>query len=89
MALRAMSSFFIGGTAPVINAIIVVSSEKKTQGAAFGFNSSISSAGAAMGPMIGSAAAIISYRAVFVAAAIILGLSALLTAYRRKRQVKN
>ena len=89
MALRAMSSFFIGGTAPVINAIIAVSTEKKTQGTAFGFNSSISSAGAAMGPMIGSVAAMISYRAVFVVAAMILGLSAFLTAQRRKRNVEN
>jgi DHA1 family multidrug resistance protein-like MFS transporter len=82
--LRSFSSFFIGGTAPVINAIIAISSEKKTQGAAFGFNASISSAGAALGPMIGSVAAILSYRAVFMVAAMILFLSALQTIRRRK-----
>ena len=82
--LRALSAFFIGGTAPVINAIIAVSSEKKIQGTAFGFNASIASAGAALGPMIGSAAAMLSFRAVFLVAAIILGLSAWQTAWRQK-----
>jgi DHA1 family multidrug resistance protein-like MFS transporter len=72
---RAMSSFFIGGTAPVLNAIIAVRAEKKHQGSVYGFNSSISSAGGALGPMIGSAAAMINYRAVFLATALILGLS--------------
>jgi MFS family permease len=92
MALRAISSFFIGGTSPVINAIIVVSSEKKIQGTAFGFNASISSAGAALGPMIGSAAAMLNLRAVFVVAALIFIFSASLTVWRRKRsagEVKN
>jgi len=74
--LRALSSFFIGGCIPVVNAIIAVSADKNNQGAIYGINSSVSSAGAALGPMIGSAAAMISYRAVFVAAAIILGISA-------------
>jgi DHA1 family multidrug resistance protein-like MFS transporter len=85
--LRALSAFFIGGTAPVLNAIIAVSSEKKIQGTAFGFNASIASAGAALGPMIGSAAAMLSYRAVFIVAAVILFLSAWQTGRRRKLAV--
>ncbi|MDR3138421.1 MAG: MFS transporter [Treponema sp.] len=72
---RAISSFFIGGTAPVLNAIIAISAEKKHHGGIYGFNSSISSAGGALGPMIGSAAAMINYRAVFLATAFILALS--------------
>ncbi|MDR1024319.1 MAG: MFS transporter [Treponema sp.] len=82
---RAMSSFFLGGTAPVLNAIIAVSAEKKTQGSVYGFNSSISSAGGALGPMIGSAAAMINYRAVFLTTALILGLSSWGTIRRQRK----
>jgi DHA1 family multidrug resistance protein-like MFS transporter len=74
--LRAFSSFFIGGCIPVVNAIIAVSTDKNNQGTIYGINSSVSSTGAALGPMIGSAAAMLSYRAVFVVSALILGLSA-------------
>ncbi|MCL2087212.1 MAG: MFS transporter, partial [Oscillospiraceae bacterium] len=74
--LRAMSSFFIGGTIPVINALIAISSEKEHQGTIYGVNASVNSVGGALGPMIGSAVAIGSNRAVFLAAALILGLSA-------------
>ncbi|MDR2102087.1 MAG: MFS transporter [Treponema sp.] len=80
---RTMSSFFIGGTAPVLNAIIAVNADKKHQGSVYGFNSSVSSAGGALGPMIGSAAAMINYRAVFLATAFILGLSSWGTIHRQ------
>ena len=83
--LRALSSFFIGGTMPVINAIIAVSSEKNNQGTIFGFNSSVAFVGAAIGPMIGSASAMISYRAVFLASAAVLGISVLETIRQRKK----
>jgi DHA1 family multidrug resistance protein-like MFS transporter len=66
----------MGGTVPVINVIIAISSKKEHQGTIYGFNSSLSFAGAALGPMIGSAAAMLSYRAVFPIAAFVLGLSA-------------
>ena len=82
--LRAMSSFFIGGAAPVINAIIAVSTEKKYQGTMYGVNASVTSAGSALGPLIGSAAAMLSYRAVFVVAAAILGFSAWKTSKRSR-----
>jgi DHA1 family multidrug resistance protein-like MFS transporter len=74
--LRAFSSFFIGGCIPVVNAIIAVSSKKDQQGSIYGFNSAVSSAGAALGPMIGSATAMLGYRAVFVVSALILGIPA-------------
>ena len=83
--LRAMSAFFIGGTIPVINAIIAISTDKKVQGTVYGFNASVTAAGAALGPLIGSAVAMINYRMVFLVAAIILGLSAFETSRRRKR----
>ena len=82
--LRAISAFFIGGAIPVINAIIAVSTDKKIQGTVFGFNSSVTAAGAAFGPLIGSAAAMLSYRMIFLVAALILGLSALEIARRQK-----
>jgi DHA1 family multidrug resistance protein-like MFS transporter len=84
MILKAFSSFFIGGTSPVINAIIAVSSKKEHQGTVYGFNSSVASAGAAIGPIIGSVVAMLSYRAVFPATAIILGVSFWLALRRRK-----
>ena len=84
VVLRALSSFFVGGAVPVVSAIIAVSSEKEQQGAVYGVNASMSSAGGALGPLIGSAAAILSYRAVFFATALILGLSAVRTARWRK-----
>ena len=74
--LRAFSSFFIGGCIPVVNAIIAVSSKKDQQGTIYGVNAAVSSTGGALGPMIGSVAAMLSYRAVFVVSALILGLSA-------------
>ena len=89
MILRAISSFFIGGSIPVVNAIIAISAEKKTQGATFGLNSSVSAMGMALGPMIGSAAAMLSYRAVFIVCAIILGLSAWQVSIRSKSRSPN
>ena len=82
--LRALSSFFIGGTIPVVNAIIAISSDKNKQGTIYGFNSSMTFVGAALGPMIGSVAAIMNYRGMFIASAVILALSAFGTIKRRK-----
>jgi DHA1 family multidrug resistance protein-like MFS transporter len=82
---RALASFFIGGATPVLNAIIAVSTQKEHQGSVYGFNSSISSTGGALGPLIGSAVAMLNYRAVFLATALILGLSAWGTARRRQK----
>jgi DHA1 family multidrug resistance protein-like MFS transporter len=83
--LRGISLFFIGGTIPVISAIIAVSSDKEHQGTIYGLNSSVSSAGSALGPLIGSAVAMLSFRGVFLATAFILGLSAWETIRRRRR----
>jgi DHA1 family multidrug resistance protein-like MFS transporter len=84
-AFRAMASFCIGGAAPVLNAIIAVSTKKEHQGSVYGVNSSVSSAGGALGPLIGSMVAMINYRMVFLATAILLGLSAWGTIKRIKR----
>ena len=82
--LRAASLFFIGGTAPVINAIIAVSTEKNRQGTIYGLNSSVTFAGAALGPMIGAAVAMLNFRILFTTSALILGLSVLAIIKRRK-----
>jgi DHA1 family multidrug resistance protein-like MFS transporter len=82
---RALASFFIGGAAPVLNAIIAVSIAKEQQGAVFGVNTSVSSAGGAVGPIIGSSVAMLSYRAVFLATATLLGLCAWTTILRRRK----
>ena len=86
--LRSISSFFIGGTIPVVSAIIAISSNKDQQGTIYGFNSSMTFVGAALGPMIGSAVAMLSYRAFFLASAGILALSAFGTARRRQKSKK-
>ena len=84
MALRAISSFCLGGCIPVMNAIIAISTDRKTQGTTFGLNSSVSAAGMALGPLIGSAAAMLSYRAVFIVCAFIMGFAAVQISKRRK-----
>jgi DHA1 family multidrug resistance protein-like MFS transporter len=82
---RAISSFFMGGAAPVLNAIIAMSTDKEHQGSVYGFSSSVASAGGALGPMIGSTVAMLSYRAVFVATALLLGACAYSTFIRMRR----
>ena len=82
---RAASSFFLGGAIPVMNAIIAVSSDKRHQGTIFGFSSSVACIGGAFGPLVGSAAAMLSYRAVFLTTALIMGLCAVEIQRRRKK----
>jgi DHA1 family multidrug resistance protein-like MFS transporter len=82
---RALASFFIGGAAPVLNAIIATSVAREHQGAVFGFNTSMASTGGAVGPIIGSAAALVSYRAVFLTTATLLGICAWTTIFRRRQ----
>ncbi|MDR0568828.1 MAG: MFS transporter [Spirochaetaceae bacterium] len=83
---RGIASFFIGGASPVLNAIIAVSADKAHQGSVYGFNSSVSSAGGALGPMIGSTVAMLNYRAVFLASAAMLALAGY-GALRRKQRL--
>ena len=82
---RALSSFMIGGAAPVISALIVISSERQLHGTIFGIHSAVTFAGQAIGPLIGTITSILNYRAAFFAAAIILFLSALAIFLRRKK----
>jgi DHA1 family multidrug resistance protein-like MFS transporter len=83
---RALASFCLGGATPVLNAIIAVSAKKDHLGSVYGINASVSSAGGALGPVIGSMAAMISYRLVFLVTAVLLGCSALETVLRARRR---
>lgn len=84
--LRALSMFFVGGSVPVANALIAVSSDKDKQGSVYGISSSVASAGGALGPMIGSvSAALLGFRAVFLVTAFTLAASSLGTLRRRQK----
>jgi DHA1 family multidrug resistance protein-like MFS transporter len=67
-------SFFLGGIAPALQALLAMHTDHDHQGRVFGLNSSVASTGAALGPLIGSAAAMLSYRAVFPVTALLLSL---------------
>ena len=82
--LRALSSFFTGGTPPTIDALIMLNTPKEHQGSVYGLNSSLASTGNAIGPLIGSAVALLSYRGVFVTTALLLGIAACGVAWRRR-----
>ena len=83
--LKALSGFFIGGATPVLNAIIAFSSDREHHGTIFGVHTAVASGGNALGPMIGSFAAILSFQAVFTIAALVLGLTAWLTIKGQKK----
>jgi DHA1 family multidrug resistance protein-like MFS transporter len=58
---------------PAVNALIATRSPKERQGSLFGLSTSMGQIGAAMGPMIGSAAATLcGYSAVFFVTAFML-----------------
>ena len=54
LILRVIGGAFIGGSEPSINAMIAMRAEKGRQGMIFGLNTSMNSAGAAVGPMVGA-----------------------------------
>ena len=82
---RALSMFFIGGVTPVQQTLLAATTEKKHQGTVYGLNASVSQTGSAAGPMIGSALAMIGYRAAFLGSAAILGLSSFISFRRMKK----
>jgi DHA1 family multidrug resistance protein-like MFS transporter len=84
VVLHLIPSFFLGGIAPALQALLASNTSYDHQGSVFGLNSSAGSTGAAFGPLIGSAAAMLSYRAVFPATAVILVLPLILLLHRMK-----
>jgi len=86
LVLRVLGGAMIGGAEPAINALIATRAEKSQQGMIFGLNTSMNSAGAAVGPMIGAvAAAGFGYPWAFYAGTAVLLISAV--SARRVRKV--
>lgn len=78
LLLRIVSSFFIGGNMPSVNALIAIKTPEGKQGSIYGLRSSVASAGAAVGPAIGSSIALAAgYGSVFIATGTILALTGL------------
>ncbi len=76
LMLRLMSSFFLGGTMPSVNALIATHTPRDKQGSMYGLRSSVASAGGAIGPAIGSALAIgFGYGSVFIATGTVLAIA--------------
>ncbi|MCA1949694.1 MAG: MFS transporter [Treponema sp.] len=94
LVLRVMSSFFIGGNLPSVNALIAVKTPREKQGSMYGLRSSVASAGGAIGPAIGSALAIgFGYGSVFIATGTVLAIAGiavpLFVSMREKREKVN
>ncbi|MDR3356487.1 MAG: MFS transporter [Spirochaetaceae bacterium] len=70
--MHLVPSMFLGGIAPALQALLATHTDHDHQGRVFGLNTSVSSTGAALGPLIGSAAAMLNYRAVFPVTALFL-----------------
>lgn len=72
--LRLGSGIFLGGTMPSVNALIASLCTRDKQGSTYGLSSSISNAGAALGPAVGATLATAAgYPSVFFATSGILG----------------
>lgn len=76
IALRIISSFFIGGNMPSVNALIALKTPREKQGSMYGLRSSVASASGALGPAIGTLIAMnFGYSSVFIATGIVLAIS--------------
>jgi len=73
LVLRMLGGAMVGGSEPSINAMIAMRAERGRQGLIFGLNTSMNSAGAAVGPMIGAVlSAGFGYASAFFAGAVVL-----------------
>ena len=73
LILRVLGGAMVGGSEPSINAMIAMRADKNRQGVIFGLNTSMNSAGAAVGPMIGAVfSAGFGYASAFFAGAAVL-----------------
>ncbi len=78
LVFRAAGGAFLGGMMPSINALISALCDPGSQGSTYGLSSSVSSGGAALGPLVGATvAAALGYHAVFFATGAILLVTAL------------
>jgi MFS family permease len=73
LVLRILGGAMVGGSEPSVNAMIALRAQKGRQGVIFGLNTSMNSAGAAVGPMIGAVlSAGFGYASAFFAGAAVL-----------------
>jgi DHA1 family multidrug resistance protein-like MFS transporter len=73
LVLRVIGGAMIGGSEPSINAMIAMRADRNRQGMIFGLNTSMNSAGAAVGPMIGAiSSAGFGYASAFYAGTVVL-----------------
>ena len=78
LVLRIVSSFFVGGNLPSVNALIAQRTESGRQGSVYGISSAIASGSNALGPLIGASIALAAdYGAVFLTTAGILAAAGL------------
>ncbi len=87
LVLRMLEEFFLGGTMPSVNALIARNTEREAQGSVYGINTSVSSAGGALGPALGASAAILfGYSGPFLGTAGMLLVTsvAIMTVLRRR-----
>jgi DHA1 family multidrug resistance protein-like MFS transporter len=78
LVLRVLGGAMIGGSEPSINAMIAMRADRNRQGMIFGLNTSMNSAGAALGPMIGAiSSAGFGYASAFYAGTAVLFVSAI------------
>jgi len=86
LALRLVSSFFIGGNMPAVNALISMRTEPGKQGSVYGLRTTVAAASSALGPAIGASIAVgAGYGAVFIATGAILAVSGISTAVFSRR----
>lgn len=77
LVLRVLGGLFLGGALPSVNALIAENTDRSAQGSVYGINTSVSSAGMALGPALGAIVAVAwGYAAAFVATAAVLLLTA-------------
>ncbi len=88
LLFRILGGFFLGGALPSINALIARNTSPENQGSVYGINTSVSSAGMAIGPALGAIAAVAwGYPSTFlVTAGILLVTTFSLTIIPRARQ---
>ena len=80
--LRGLVGACIGGTFPMVNAVIATTTESARQGTAYGLKGSGDSLGRGLGPMLGAAvAASMGLRAAFISAAVLFGLVAVMVTF--------
>jgi DHA1 family multidrug resistance protein-like MFS transporter len=81
---QALSGLAIGGMIPSINALMNLQTPLGNQGATYGLNASITAAGRSVAPLLGATIAMwFGMRSVFVVAAAVYGLAALVVLYIR------